>query len=774
MTHVLPSTFGRRSTDRILPFASPPVRDAAAHDGDRHHLHRDRAAHARPRLRPLRLIRSNPQAPARPGSRSRASVPGWCATSRPSTGCAPWPCWPCSPTTGRRRGCRAASSASRCSSSSAGTSSRRCCWASACAPVAPTSRPFWIRRARRLLPALYTLLVVVSAVWLIWHPSEVAGLRGAVAAAAAYVSNWYLIAVKQSYFESVARPSPVLHLWSLAVEEQFYLIWPLALAGLVRTLPPTHAPGAAWPRCALAAGSAVLGMVLYHPGRRSLPRSGTAPTRVPPASCSARPWPSPCRRGGCGPPCTAAPPSCSNVLAVVALAGVVWMFVHVNEFDPFVYRGGFVLLDLLTVALILSLVHPASTLVSRAMSVAPLVWIGRRSYGIYLWHWPIFVVTRPGLDVSFGGWRLLGLRLGATLVAAELSYRFVELPVRNGSLNRWLRAVARRRGARRADIPIDRSRSSLSRRCTRPGDHRVDRQRPGRPWWTSAQAGAGSDPGGLGGGHRGGGGHRHRTGAGQARGRPPPGLDLRGVVHDKLGDVISDGPGDHVATRVGTSSTTAAPTTTAPAARHHRGPATGHRSRRLPPIVPVPGDQLVAVGDSVLLGARGWVRQQFPGVLINAVVGRQFETCCPSLLFELQASGAAAARGHHRPRHQRPAHRCRPGQGARRAGRRPEGGAGHHPRAAVVAGRVEPAARGGGRRPPNVVHRRLVRGQCRPSRVLRERRRAPHPGRRSGLRRDAGSPPRASSDGCPIRRVGPSAVGSLGRWTPPRSSTCWA
>ncbi len=147
-------------------------------------------------------------------------------------------------------------------------------------------KQFWIRRARRLLPALYALLVVVSAAWLIWHPTEVAGLRGAVAAAAAYVSNWYLIAVKQSYFESVSRPSPLLHLWSLAVEEQFYLIWPLALAGLVRLF-RRRMRLVLLATLALAAGSAALGMVALPPGSRSLPHlvRHRHPRRRHPARC---------------------------------------------------------------------------------------------------------------------------------------------------------------------------------------------------------------------------------------------------------------------------------------------------------------------------------------------------------------------------------------------------------------------------------------------------------------------------------------------------------
>ena len=123
-----------------------------------------------------------------------------------------------------------------------------------------------------------------------------------------------------------------------------------------------------------------------------------------------------------------------GVIGLVTLAAIGWMFVHVNEFDPFVYRGGFVLLDLVTVGLILALVHPAGTIAARLLAWRPLVWIGRRSYGIYLWHWPIFVLTRPGLDVTVPGWQLLAVRLGGTLVAAELSYRLVEMPIRNGAV----------------------------------------------------------------------------------------------------------------------------------------------------------------------------------------------------------------------------------------------------------------------------------------------------------------------------------------------------
>ncbi len=470
-------------------------------------------------------------------------------------------------------------------------------------------KAFWARRARRLLPALFTLLVVVSAVWLIWKPSEVAGLRGAVLAALAYVTNWYLIAAKQSYFASVGRPSPLLHLWSLAVEEQFYLIWPLVLVGLIRLF-RRRMQFVLMVVLALAAGSVVLGIVLYHPGvdpfrvwygtdtrAAGILLGAALAIAVPPWQMRAE-----IRRGARW---------LLGAVGMVALGVIIWMFVHVNEFDPFVYRGGFVLLDLVTVGLILALVHPAITLSARLLSWGPLVWIGRRSYGIYLWHWPIFVVTRPGLDVSYGGWRLLAVRLGATMIAAELSYRLVEMPVRNGSVGRWLRG---RHAAAEA-----RTVTSIELTVNGPiaVPHTAKRRAPSPRLVLAGVAVlvvVAVISSGL---------VRARSVTASAL----PGLDLRGVVHDKLGDVIDDGSHTGVPDHDLIKPSHVPPTTAGP--RPLPPP---------PPIVAMPGNQVIAIGDSVLLGARGWMREQFPGVLINAEVGRQFYVL-PTIIGELQVAG---------------------------------------------------------------------------------------------------------------------------------------
>ena len=235
---------------------------------------------------------------------------------------------------------------------------------------------FWARRARRLLPALFAVLAAVSVVWLVWHPDEVARIRGDLAASLGYVTNWYQIIVRQSYVEALGRPSPLRHLWSLAVEEQFYLVWPVALALLVRVTRGRRTPMVV-ATLAFAAASALLGAALFKTGVDPLrPYYGTD-TRAAGVllgaalAIAAPPWMLRRRIGR-------APARLLSALAVVGVVGIGWMCVRANEFDPFVYRGGFVLLDLFTIALIAALVHPGATGLGRGM-VAPsarLRWSG--------------------------------------------------------------------------------------------------------------------------------------------------------------------------------------------------------------------------------------------------------------------------------------------------------------------------------------------------------------------------------------------------------------
>lgn len=292
-------------------------------------------------------------------------------------------------------------------------------------------RDFWVRRARRLLPAVMLLLFVVSVWSVLFARDTLATLRGDVLASLLYVQNWHQIFSDQSYFDAVGRPPLLRHLWSLAVEEQFYLVWPLVFAaGLVwfgrrRLL---------WGVLAGAAASTVLMAVLFQPGvdptriyygtdtRASGLLLGVALAFVAP------PWRMRAQVGRGG----------GAVLTAMGVAGlgVLWLLMaNVGEFSAFLYRGGFLVTGLATVVVIAVVAHPAARL-GAVLGIAPLRWIGLRSYGIYLWHWPVFVLTRPDVDVTWPGWVLVAVRLGLTVGLAELSYRYVEVPVRSGGISR--------------------------------------------------------------------------------------------------------------------------------------------------------------------------------------------------------------------------------------------------------------------------------------------------------------------------------------------------
>jgi len=324
---------------------------------------------------------------------------------------------------------------------------------------------FWLRRARRLLPALYVLLVVMLAFAVVFLPGEVAGLRGDVLAAFGYVTNWYLIFGQESYFESVGRPSLLQHLWSLAVEEQFYLIWPPVLA-LGLSIGATRLRRRRMLTFALvgAATSAVAMALLYVPGvdpSRIYYGTDTRATGLLCGAALAFLWspgekyrPSEARhhrlelvgRGRFRRRWGWTAPLLCDVIGIAALGALVWFCLHLGEFGPLLYRGGFALVGLASTAAILAIVHPYSFIGSRLLGSAPLRWIGVRSYGIYLWHWPVFMVTRPDLDVGFDGLPLLALRLSATVVLADLSYRYVETPIRRGALGRAWRTLREAQG----------------------------------------------------------------------------------------------------------------------------------------------------------------------------------------------------------------------------------------------------------------------------------------------------------------------------------------
>jgi peptidoglycan/LPS O-acetylase OafA/YrhL/lysophospholipase L1-like esterase len=330
---------------------------------------------------------------------------------------------------------------------------------------------FWARRARRLLPALFVMLAVVSAWVTLADRARLAGLRGAVVAAATYCSNWYLIIQGQSYFARFAPPAPLDHLWSLAVEEQFYLVWPwLLLAGLLtvrrmRRGRPGGVPWLALPTLLLAAGSALLMLALYHPGldpTRVYEGTDTRAAGLLIGAALAMVWPSR-RAARVGLDLTlatrAAPRSrrsariALDVAAAAGLAGIFLMIWRTGQYSPFLYRGGLVVLSLATAAVIAAAATPG-TLAGRALGWAPLRWLGVRSYGIYLWHYPVIVLTTPvnaTENLARAAWQT-----AATVAISALSWHYVEQPIRRGALGRaWkqLRAADwRSRTARQATL----------------------------------------------------------------------------------------------------------------------------------------------------------------------------------------------------------------------------------------------------------------------------------------------------------------------------------
>jgi peptidoglycan/LPS O-acetylase OafA/YrhL len=317
---------------------------------------------------------------------------------------------------------------------------------------------FWIRRARRLLPALFLMIAVVVAWVTLFERSFLPGLRGDVLAATFYVSNWWNIVREASYFARFGPPPPLEHLWSLAVEEQFYLIWPWLLwlgLRLTRKRPVLTGVTLTGLTLALSTASAIAMWVLYEPGvdpTRVYEGTDTRAFGLLLGAVLAMVWPSRRLSADLAKRWRVALDG-AGVAGLVVIALLIW---RTSEYSPFLYHGGIVLLTIGTAATVAALAHPAS-LLGVAVGWAPLRWLGVRSYGIYLWHWPIIVLTAPGLDQK-PTISLQILQVAATIIVAALSWKFVEEPIRRGAIGRLWGQLRSGEWRRRASTRLQRRR----------------------------------------------------------------------------------------------------------------------------------------------------------------------------------------------------------------------------------------------------------------------------------------------------------------------------
>ncbi|MGE7129585.1 acyltransferase family protein [Lysinibacillus xylanilyticus] len=295
---------------------------------------------------------------------------------------------------------------------------------------------FWIGRFRRLLPAAYVMIITSFAWATLFHKELLNTLRGDAISSIFYSSNWWFIFHKLSYFDSFGSPSPIKNLWSLAIEEQFYLIWPILLMlGLYLVKKQS--------KLAIfifigAICSAVLMGVLYEPGAdpsRIYYGTDTRSFELLIGCWLALVWP---MKRLSSQKLSTDHVNKLNAISLVAFSIFILSIIFVDEYQTFLYRGGMFLFCLNAAILIACVCHPISIL-GKLLSLKPLRWIGSRSYGIYLWHYPIMVLGTPVHEIGNPAYWRVALQLVLILIIAELSYRFIEMPIRKEGFRSYYR-----------------------------------------------------------------------------------------------------------------------------------------------------------------------------------------------------------------------------------------------------------------------------------------------------------------------------------------------
>jgi len=302
-------------------------------------------------------------------------------------------------------------------------------------------RAFYKSRLRRLLPPLVFMIVTTTLFIGVWAPDTIKRLLTDTPFALTGMMNWWLVFRHQDYFEAIGRPPLLQHTWSLGVEAQFYLIWPLILLLVLRQLGRKIIPAAAL-FIAIGSGVALLLVSLSIDSSSSQSVShvyfGTDTHSIGlflGAALAVNWIPQNLKQD-----IAKRAQDVIDGIGIFGFLGILACFLFIDESNSTLYKIAFPLAGIFGCAIIMSIVHPASRFAPLLQGKA-ILWIGERSYAIYLWHWIVFQVTRPSVDLAGASWALYALRILIVFALADISLRWVELPFRNGYIESWFRGM---------------------------------------------------------------------------------------------------------------------------------------------------------------------------------------------------------------------------------------------------------------------------------------------------------------------------------------------
>ncbi|CAB4715512.1 MAG: acyltransferase family protein [Actinobacteria bacterium] len=302
-------------------------------------------------------------------------------------------------------------------------------------------RAFYKARVRRLLPPLVFMIIATTVYIGLWAPETMRRFVTDTPFALFGGMNWWLVFRHTDYFDSIARPPLLQHTWSLGVEAQFYLVWPLILLLVLRYFGKNKIPGAALFIAAVsgiallvlsfqvdAAGASRISHVYFGTDTHSIGLFLGAALAVSwvPQNLNEN--------------VNQRAQDFIDGIGIFGFIGIIATFLFINENDPTLYKLAFPLAGIFGCAIITSIVHPASRF-APILSSKIMVWVGERSYAIYLWHWVVFQVTRPSVDLEGSTWALFALRILIVIALADISLRLVELPIRTGLVEYWFKGM---------------------------------------------------------------------------------------------------------------------------------------------------------------------------------------------------------------------------------------------------------------------------------------------------------------------------------------------